>query len=38
MEILVLNIIGGLVSLGFLWIATRDAKPTEKNSDGHHPA
>lgn len=33
MEILVLSIIAGLISVAGVWIASRDSKPTDKNTD-----
>ena len=38
MEILVLSLVAGLVVVGGLWMATRDTKPVEEHSDGHHRA
>ena len=33
MEILILSIVAGLVTVGGLWMATRDTKPAEKHPD-----
>jgi hypothetical protein len=38
MEILVLSLIAGVFVVGGLWMATRDTKPLEKDSDEHHAA
>ncbi|EER62335.1 hypothetical protein AcdelDRAFT_0019 [Acidovorax delafieldii 2AN] len=37
MEILVLSIIAGLITIAGLWIASRDTKPTDNHTDSQNP-
>ena len=36
-QILILSLVAGLVVVGGVWMATRDTKPVDKQSDGNNP-